>query len=87
MAKGFEYDIDVNRKRVMSDTEIIKRLLHYVKPYIKSLVIAFSLVIIVVVLDLLGPLFISDVLDSLGEDQIPVTRIILIVVAWGICRI
>jgi ATP-binding cassette subfamily B protein len=82
MAKGFEYDIDVNRKRVMSDTEIIKRLLHYVKPYIKSLVIAFSLVIIVVVLDLLGPLFISDVLDSLGEDQIPVTRIILIVVAY-----
>jgi ATP-binding cassette subfamily B protein len=82
MAKGFEYDIDVNRKRAMSDTEIIKRLLHYVKPYIKSLVIAFSLVIIVVVLDLLGPLFISDVLDSLGEDQIPVTRIILIVVAY-----
>ena len=82
MAKGFEYDIDVNRKRAMSDTEIIKRLLQYVKPYIKSLVIAFSLVIIVVVLDLLGPLFISDVLDSLGEDQIPVTRIILIVVAY-----
>ncbi|MDT8337419.1 MAG: ABC transporter ATP-binding protein [Candidatus Izemoplasmatales bacterium] len=83
MAKsGPEFDIDINRKRSMSDTEIIKRLLHYVKPFIKQLVIAFLLVIIVVVLDLLGPLFVSDVLDSLGEDKVPVLRIIMIVVIY-----
>ncbi len=83
MAKsGPEFDIDINRKRSMSDTEIIKRLLHYVKPFIKQLVIAFLLVIIVVVLDLLGPLFVSDVLDSLGEDEVPVLRIIMIVVIY-----
>jgi len=79
---GPEFDIDINRKRSMSDTEIIKRLLHYVKPFIKQLVIAFLLVIIVVVLDLLGPLFVSDVLDSLGEDEVPVLRIIMIVVIY-----
>lgn len=79
---GPEFDIDINRKRNMSDMEIIKRLLHYVKPFIKQLVIAFLLVIIVVVLDLLGPLFVSDVLDSLGADEVPVLRIILIVVIY-----
>lgn len=79
---GPEFDIDINRKRKMSDMEIIKRLLHYVKPFIKQLVIAFLLVIIVVVLDLLGPLFVSDVLDSLGADEVPVLRIILIVVIY-----
>ena len=83
MAKGGpEYDIDINRKRNMSDMEIIKRLLHYVKPFIKPLVIAFVLVLIVVGLDLLGPLFIAEVLDSLGEDNIPITRIIIIVVLY-----
>ena len=83
MAKGGpEYDIDINRKRNMSDMEIIKRLLRYVKPFIKPLVIAFVLVLIVVGLDLLGPLFIAEVLDSLGEDNIPITRIIIIVVLY-----
>lgn len=83
MAKGGpEYDIDINRKRNMSDMEIIKRLLRYVKPFIKPLIIAFVLVLIVVGLDLLGPLFIAEVLDALGEDNIPIVKIIVIVVIY-----
>ncbi|MFA7561711.1 MAG: ABC transporter transmembrane domain-containing protein, partial [Candidatus Izemoplasmatales bacterium] len=75
-------DIDINRKRSMSDGEIIKRLLRYVKPFIKSLIIAFFLVLLVVGLDLVGPLFVSGVLDALGEEEIPVLKIIIIVVAY-----
>lgn len=77
-----ELDNDINRKRNMSDTEIIKRLLRYVKPFIKPLVMAFFLVLLVVGLDLVGPLFVSEVLDSLGKDEIPVLRIIIIVVVY-----
>lgn len=76
---GPEFDIDINRKRDMSDFEIIKRLLRYVKPFIKPLVLAFLLVVIVVALDLVGPLFVSEVLDALGEDEIPIIKIIIIV--------
>ena len=83
MAKGIiELESDINRKRNMSDWEIIRRLLRYVKPFIKPVVIAFLLVIIVVVLDLLGPLFISEVLDALGEDEIPYIKIGIIVITY-----
>jgi ATP-binding cassette subfamily B protein len=83
MAKGIiELENDINRKRSMSDWEIIRRLLRYVKPFIKPVVIAFLLVIIVVVLDLLGPLFISEVLDALGEDEIPYIKIAVIVIIY-----
>lgn len=83
MAKGgMDFDNDINRKRNMSDTEIIKRLLWYVKPFIKPIIIAFILIVIVVGLDLLGPLFVSEVLDALGEDEIPYVKIIVIVVMY-----
>ncbi|MGD9963756.1 MAG: ABC transporter ATP-binding protein [Candidatus Izemoplasmatales bacterium] len=83
MAKGgMDFDNDINRKRNMSDTEIIKRLLWYVKPFIKPVTIAFILIVIVVGLDLLGPLFVSEVLDALGEDEIPYVKIIVIVVMY-----
>ncbi len=82
MARGPQLDFDVNKQRNMSDTEIVKRLLGYVKPFYKPLITAFILVLMVVGLDLLGPLFISDVLDSLGADNIPTTRIIIVVVLY-----
>ena len=83
MAKsGPEFDIDINRKRSMSDMEIIKRLLNYVKPFIRPLVVAFILVVLVVGLDLVGPLFVADVLDSLGQDEIPVLRIVIIIILY-----
>ncbi len=73
------HDIDIIRNRDMTDTQIIRRLLNYVKPFIKPIIIAFFLVLLVVALDLVGPLYISDVLDSLGEDEIPVVRIIVVI--------
>ena len=79
---GMDFDNDINRKRSMSDTEIIKRLLWYVKPFIKPVIIAFILIVIVVGLDLLGPLFVSEVLDALGEDEIPYVKIIVIVAMY-----
>ena len=83
MARGrMDFDNDINRKRNMSDTEIIKRLLTYVKPFIKPVIIAFILIVIVVGLDLLGPLFVSEVLDALGEDEIPYIKIIVIVAMY-----
>ena len=83
MARGnIDLDNDINRKRNMSDFEIIKRLLNYVKPFIKPVLIAFILVVIVVGLDLVGPLFISEVLDALGEDEIPYVKIIIIVILY-----
>ncbi|MBU1145557.1 MAG: ABC transporter ATP-binding protein/permease [Firmicutes bacterium] len=71
----------------MNDWTIIKRLLFYVKPFLKQLFIATILVIIVVALDLVGPLFLSEVLDALGEDQIQFSKIILIVVIYLIVLI
>ncbi|MDD3712171.1 MAG: ABC transporter ATP-binding protein [Candidatus Izemoplasmatales bacterium] len=83
MAKGIiDLENDINRKRNMSDWEIIRRLLRYVKPFIRPVAIAFLLVIIVVVLDLIGPLFISEVLDALGEDEIPYIKIVVIVIIY-----
>ncbi|MGD9761768.1 MAG: ABC transporter ATP-binding protein [Candidatus Izemoplasmatales bacterium] len=83
MAKGsIDFDNDINRKRNMSDFEIIKRLLNYVQPFIKPILIAFLLVLIVVGLDLIGPLFVSEVLDALGEDEIPYIKIIIIVILY-----
>ncbi len=81
MSKGI-VDIDINRHRTYSDMTIIKRLLVYVKPYIKELIIATILVIAVVILDLLGPLFIAETLDALGEDPIVFQKIIVIVVVY-----
>lgn len=78
MAKGF-IDSDPIQNRQMTDWEIIKRLLRYVKPYLKQLLIATILVLVVVVLDLIGPLFLSDVLDTLGEDTIQFARVLIVV--------
>lgn len=73
-------DIDVIRS--MKDIVIVKRLLKYVKPFIKELVVAFLLVMIVVGLDLIGPLFMARVIDELGKDDVVFSKIIVIVVIY-----
>lgn len=77
-----KYDIDDYSNREMNDMEIVKRLLTYVKPFLKPVIISFVLVIVVVGLDLLGPLFISDVLDSLAMENIPKIRILIVVITY-----
>lgn len=81
MAKGF-YDIDAVRDRKMADGVIIKRLLAYVKPYLKVLFIASVMVMLVVGIDLVGPLLISEAIDTLGEPSIKFGRIIIIVIGY-----
>ncbi len=79
-------DID-NVNRSISDGTIIKRLMVYVKPFIKPLIIAFLMVLIVVGLDLLGPLILAEVIDKLGADNIVFSEIILIVVFYLVIMI
>jgi ATP-binding cassette subfamily B protein len=77
-----QYDIDEVTTRDMKDSEIIKRLLSYVRPYIRPVVISFILVVFIVALDLLGPYFVSLVLDKLALDDIPGLEILLIVIIY-----
>ena len=76
------YDIDDHTNREMKDSEIIKRLLTYVKPFIRPVVISFVLVIFIVALDLLGPYFVALVLDKLALDDIPKLDILIIVILY-----
>jgi ATP-binding cassette, subfamily B, multidrug efflux pump len=72
-------DIDSLRNRLYSDKEIVKRLMHYVKPYLANLAVALVLVFALVGLDLIGPLFLAAVLDKLGEPNIDFNSILVIV--------
>ncbi len=71
-------DIEGIHVRNMTDSAIILRLISYVKPFIKQLIIAIFMVLLLVSLDLIGPLFLAEVLDSLGEDTINFTRVLII---------
>ena len=75
-------DIDDYQNREMHDSEIIKRLLDYVKPYKKPVIISFMFVIMIVGLDLLGPYLVGKVIDALGMDVIPKTNILIIVIVY-----
>jgi len=74
-------DID-NLSRTMTDMTIVKRLLKYINPFLRELIIAFLLVLVMVGLDLIGPLFLSTVLDELGSNNIDFLRIIIIVIIY-----
>jgi len=80
-------DIEGIHVRNMTDKAIILRLISYVRPFIPQLMIALVMVLLLVTLDLIGPLFIAEVLDSLGEDHVNFTKIILIVIAYFVTMI
>ena len=50
-----------DHERHMADSEIIKRLMVYAKPYWKSFVLVFSIMIFSIVYDLISPLIIGDI--------------------------
>ncbi len=81
MPRGM-FGAEIERHRTYTDKVIIKRLLYYVKPFIKQLIIATVLALIIVALDLIGPLLVSETLDSLGADPIVFSRIIVVVVVY-----
>ncbi len=80
--KKIKKDFDEIINRDMTDTEIIKRLLTYVKPYLRPVIISFILVVIIVGLDLVGPFFVSIVLDELSLSDINGLKILLIVITY-----
>ena len=57
-----------DRERKISDKELIARLLQYVKPYWKSFVGVFFIMLFSIVYDLLSPLLMGDIQDLIKED-------------------
>ena len=59
---------DDDTDRHMKDSEIIKRLLSYAKPYWKSFVAVFFVMLFSIVFELVSPLIISDIQDAIKGD-------------------
>ena len=57
-----------DNERHMADSEIIKRLLGYAKPYWKSFVAVFFIMIFSIIYDLLSPLIIGDIQGLIKEE-------------------
>ena len=57
-----------DNERHMADAEIIKRLLSYAKPYWKSFVAVFFIMVFSIVYDLVSPLIIGDIQGLIKED-------------------
>ena len=56
-----------DNERHMADSEIIRRLLQYAKPYWKNFVIVFFVMIFSIVYDLLSPLLIGHIQDTIKD--------------------
>ncbi|MGM9626515.1 MAG: ABC transporter ATP-binding protein [Faecousia sp.] len=54
--------------RNMSDSEIIRRLLHYAKPYWKDFLLTFFIMLLSIVYDLVSPLIIGDIQALVKQD-------------------
>ena len=55
-------------ERHMADSEIVKRLLAYAKPYWKSFVLVFFIMVFSIVYDLVSPLIIGDIQGLIKEE-------------------
>ncbi len=54
--------------RNMKDSEIVRRLLVYAKPYTKQFVLVFFLMVFSIVHEILSPLIIGDLVTTIGND-------------------
>ena len=57
-----------DRERALSDKELISRLLKYAKPYWKSFVAVFFIMLLSTVYDLLSPLWVGDIQELVKEE-------------------
>ena len=57
-----------DNERHMSDSEIVKRLLAYAKPYWKSFIGVFFIMIFSIIYDLVSPLIVGDIQGLIKED-------------------
>ncbi len=53
--------------RNMKDSEIIRRLLVYAKPYTKSFIAVFFLMLISIAYEIISPLILGDVIETIGN--------------------
>lgn len=68
--------------RNMKDSVIIKRLLHYAKPYYKSFITVFLLMVFCVSSDILLPLITGSITDILGEENFNFIEILKLVAVY-----
>jgi len=61
-------ETEEENERHMADSEIVKRLLAYAKPYWKSFVLVFFIMVVSIVYDLVSPLIIGDIQGLIKED-------------------
>lgn len=54
--------------RYMKDSEIIKRLLSYAKPHIKSFIVALVVIIFSITYDIISPILIGNITEMIKED-------------------
>ena len=57
-----------DRERNMSDTEIVTRLLRYAKPYWKSFVAVFFIMLFSIAYDLISPLILAHIQDTIKDE-------------------
>ena len=58
---------DVKKERHMSDGEIIRRLLHYAKPYKGRFILVFLAMLVSIVYELVSPLIVGDIAALLAQ--------------------
>ena len=73
--------------RNMKDSEIIKRLLSYAKPYYKSFILVFLLMVFCVSSDILLPLITGSITDILGEEEFEFISILKLVLVYVVVLI
>ncbi len=54
--------------RNMKDSEIIKRLLRYARPHLKSFILVFAVIIVSIVYDIVSPIVIGNVTEMINGD-------------------
>ena len=72
-----------DRERHMSDREIITRLLHYAKPYKKNFVAVFFIMLFSIVYDLIAPLMMAHIQDTIKEDGFSLTYLFTVVAFYA----
>ena len=71
-----EQYIEKDQVRKMKDSDIVKRLFKYTKPFIGKFILVITMMLFTVLLDVVTPLLIGDVIERLGGDSIDIKDII-----------
>lgn len=73
----------LDNERVLSNSVLIKKLFHYLKPYIKHFLLALVLILVAVGLELAVPLFYEEATNEMCKVDVDFNRILLICLAMA----